>query len=316
MKNLPLSKLVVYPVCAMALAAPSAYAKVNFYGTLIPTVQSTDPLGDADSFIELSSNETFFGFKGSNGLNNGMKLFYEVDWELDVSDGGELVPRNQKIGVSGSMGEVFVGQYDTPLRQLALPVDLFDNMTGDIEVTFNGEDRPNNIIQYTSPKLQGGKLKVMAAVVLPETPDGENATSIGGTYRSGKILAGIAIDDGIEGAEVTTTRFMGRYDMGKWVVGGLYQTTDDGGDESGTAKMVSGTYKLDGKSSIRAQWVDSDIASTIGAGLTLQSQLSIAYDRKLGSKTKAFAFYATGDDGAENDPQEQSVMGVGIHHEF
>ena len=285
---------------------------------MLPTVQSFDDFGDGESVNEASANGTYFGFKGSNGLNNGMKLFYDVDWNIDISDGGTLVPRNQRIGVKGSFGEVFVGQYETPLMSLALPVDLFDEMTGDIAGTFNGEQRENNIIHYTAPSLQGGKVKVMAAYILSEQPGGENATSLAATYRSGKILAGVAIDDGVEGDGISTTRLMGRYDMGQWVIGGVYQATDDADnpDESGTAKMVSGTYTLDSTSSIRAQWVDSDIASTIGAGLTLQSQLTIAYDRKLGSKTKAFAFYSSGDNGAENNPLEQTIMGIGIKHRF
>ena len=309
----PLSKLVVYPVCALALAAPSAYAKVNFYGTLIPTLESFDDFGDGAAVNRISSNGTFFGFKGSNGLNNGMKLFYEVDWNIDVSDGGQLTPRNQKIGVSGSKGSVFVGQHDTPLRELALKVDLFDEMTGDIAGggLFAGEARPNNIIYYTSPKLQGGKLQVMAAYVLSEVDGADNGTSFAGTYRTGKITAGIAMDDSIEG-DNSTTRIMGQYDGGKWVVGGLYQTTEDADGNNGTtSKLISGTYRLDSKSSIRAQLVDQSNDNNDN----VPTALSVAYDMKLGSKTKAFAFYSSRDNGAD-DPEEQTVFGIGIHHKF
>jgi hypothetical protein len=78
----------------------SAFADIDLYGLLNVTVQDTEEA--QESMVELRSNASRIGVKGTEDLDYGLEAIYQLEWEVDP-DGGDgsdnISPRNQFVGL-------------------------------------------------------------------------------------------------------------------------------------------------------------------------------------------------------------------------
>lgn len=197
----------------------------------------------------IESTGSRIGIQGDFGAANDLTVFYRVEYGIDVdngtnSNGRELTQRNVFGGVRGDWGQVLVGKNDTPLKTLqttsVLRTDLDrfnDYPLADIGTYITGENRPDNVIQYTSPILFGGLEINLAAIQAEETgvpvnaatnPQDDNGFATGKSvsvvYGKAKWYVGAAYENNVATAD--TLRLAGEVTLGTVKLGGFYQTSE------------------------------------------------------------------------------------------
>lgn len=164
MANNALAGVEVYGKVNVSLQRNTADQQDGVAGNPVPPTNTTfdGDLYDNDSW---ESNASRFGIKGSTDLGDtGLKAVAKIEYEVFVDDGvdgssgDELKQRNIYGGLQGGFGTVIAGKFDTPMKESQGKVDLFnDYILGDINnVLLVGENRSDNIVMYSTPKMELG----------------------------------------------------------------------------------------------------------------------------------------------------------------
>lgn len=189
---------------------------------------SFDKLNDGNQYdrINLSSNSSRLGFRGNKNFGD-LKGIWQVESEVlfnktsDASnsvsiasgatsinapqdDKNRLATRDTFAGVEGDFGQVKVGRFDTPMKVARGAADLFGDQLGDMRnITRTGakfDERPNNIIQYQSPLMNGIRValaysphEAATAVTSATGVETKNAlVSMSVSYNAGDLSAAVA----------------------------------------------------------------------------------------------------------------------------
>lgn len=223
-----------------ALTAPSATTYKHQGATGVST--------ELDS-TAIESTGSRIGIQGDFGAANDLTVFYRIEYGIDVdngtnNNGRELTQRNIFGGIRGDWGQVLVGKNDTPVKTLQTnsvvrtDLDRFnDYPLADIGTYIAGENRPDNLIQYTSPILLGGLEINLAAIQAEETGVAVNAAtnpqddngfasgkSVSVVYGKAKWYVGAAYESNLATAD--TLRLAGEVTLGTVKLGGFYQTAE------------------------------------------------------------------------------------------
>lgn len=315
------TRLTLLAVSLAAICAPTfAGSALEVYGKVNVTVESEDTDAAGDKVL-LRSNASRFGVKGDLTIDEGFEAFYQFEWEVDPADesGGDknFKSRNQIVGLRGAAGTVFAGRHDTPLKVAQNKIDLFNDYIGDIKKVFNGENRPSNIVQYSTPSFSG--FKVNAATVFQEGKNGNDgafdATSISAEWSNKTVYVAIAQDSGVETfshstpavvEDVETLRVVGQFKIGSFQIGAMWQDSDNG-VTSNDGILASLAYNF-GDNTLKAQHGVSDIIKMGG------EQTSVGWDHKLGKNITSTVFYTMYDEDATN--KGQNNLGLGLEVKF
>lgn len=321
---------VAFPAVALA-DGPTVYGKMNV--TL--EMNSVDPepaAPDNDSEWVLDSNASRLGVKGAYDLEVGnLQAIYQAEYQIDVDNGGgaPFSQRNIFAGLKGGFGSIKAGKFDTPLKTSQGDVDQFNDLDGDISAFMTGDERANNIIQYSSPKLADA-ITINAAFIPNEDQDdfdgnGENENGLTDTisvsvvYETDSLYAALAqdLDNAYEGLDadanvgpIDITRLTGAFMADAFEVGAIFQMAEDTeGDGEETSILVSGAFKMD-RVKLKLQY-----------GMTEGDQseeelttLSFGADYKLAKASKVFAYYTVNE--ADLADTEETFLAVGMEHKF
>ena len=141
-------KLLVVAMVASGIVGFSGLAKadsssVTIYGYLNPdfgfakttgataigsTVSSLSPAASGvnlPSRSEVNANVTLLGFSGSEDLGGGLKATFQLEDGILVDTGGRY-QRNSKVGIAGGFGEVWLGFWNTPMKEITYGTILMD----------------------------------------------------------------------------------------------------------------------------------------------------------------------------------------------
>lgn len=299
-----ISLLVVASLPLTALADPTIYGKASV------ALQSADE--NDTSNIELVSNNSRIGLKGEEQVSEGLTAIYQLEYQTFVDDGGTsrtFTQRNIFVGLKGDLGTVMAGKFDTPLKKAQGKVDLFSDLEGDMAFLLMGENRPSNIIQYSSPKV-GPNMQANIAFIASETEALDNGVSASTVYQDGPIYLALALDsDVLPGTD--QVRLVGQYSLGDFQLGALYETADNDLHD-GDGFLVSALWKATDVWSLKAQWGDSDIK------LEDSQSLSLGADYKLSDRAKLFGYYTHEDSDLDcgNLGCDSDYLGVGASLSF
>lgn len=196
----------------------------------------------------LESTGSRLGIQGDFDANADITVFYRLEYGIDVdngtnSNGRELSQRNIFGGLRGDWGSVLAGKNDTPLKSLQTntirrsDIDRFNDFPlGDIGTYLVGENRPDNVIQYSSPILFGGFEINVAAIQAEETGVAVSAAnrqndngfasgrSVSLSYGKADWFVGVAADSNISTTDAL--RFVGEVTLGPVKLGGIYQKAE------------------------------------------------------------------------------------------
>lgn len=257
------------------------FEKIAFAPTATGTttyrhIGATDVTDELDSFT-VESIGSRLGVQGDFDAAAGLNVFYRVEYGVDYdngtnSNGRELVQRNIFGGLRGNWGALLAGKNDTPLRSLAgrngtivknayvpavqkTDIDRFNEAPlADIGTYLVGENRVDNVIQYTSPILLGGLEINLAAVQAEETGVEQSATnqqddngfasgqSVSIGYGKTNWFVGAAYESNV--ATTDAARLVGEVVLGPVKLGAIYQTAeahDDVDSLGGFTSFVNAT---------------------------------------------------------------------------
>ena len=292
------------------------YGKVN--------ISAVNADNGADDTWKLNSNASRLGVKGKTEIADGLYAVYKAEFEMCVDDGDckgqTFTQRNIMGGIRGSFGTVWAGKHDSPTKLAQNKIDLFNDLEGDIKNTFEGENRVSNIVAYTSPKINGFSTTVAMIPGEGADVDGDGQDDTGLTdgisyslsYSMDNLYIAVAGDQDVDSQDLL--RIVAQYKMDALKLGVMYQQNEDNlgtKDESGF--FLSAAYKLDKKTTLKAQYgsIEDD------ADGDEEKTLSLGADYKLAKGTKLYVFYTDNTDSSVGEAdKEDTAFGLGMEHKF
>jgi predicted porin len=203
-------------VAAAAFSASSpvvaADTSVQFYGHLdlsiddiTKGIKESTAVGKVGWQPDISSNLSYFGFRGDHDIGGGYKMVFQVETQVDVSATpgpspvnqasqgnvdnkvlGALGSRNSFLGIAGSFGAVKMGKTDAPYKLSTGRMDPFSATVGDynsIMGNSGGDNRAefdtrlSHAIWYESNKMGGFSYSVLFAPGQNRASDNSNNAS-------------------------------------------------------------------------------------------------------------------------------------------
>jgi predicted porin len=308
-------KKALLPLVIASLLPAAAFADVTVYGKGNVSFQNADEADQSE--LQLVSNASRIGIKGSDEISSGLKAIYQFEYQTEIDDGTNgsqtFGQRNIYIGLQGSAGTIMGGNFDTPTKSAQEKIDLFNDLEGDMAYLVKGDIRAKNIVQYVTPAMGGFALNV--AVVAAEA--GENAddgVSASISYTTSALYLALASETDVAAQGRDVTRLVGRYTVGAFQLGGLYEQSSLA-DVDSDAWLVSAKFNATDKFALKAQF--GDATDDMGAFDDTKNQLSVGFDYTLSKNTTLFAYYT--DESAEEDSDEtadDNWIGVGLDLKF
>jgi predicted porin len=305
-------KLIAAAIAAgLVAAAPAAQADVKIWGKAHVSLDSMDTDAATDSTsLHVQSNSSRLGVKVSEDLGGGLKALAAYEFSVGVSDNSAVSSnRNAYVGLAGGFGSIKLGRHDTPFKTVNRKVvELFGDQIGDLRNLTRPnsgggnrwDERNQNMILYTTPKL-GGSWKIMAQYTVEDgTPDTTQLV-IGAMGKAGPVKIGVAYkqdDLGTGNGDESGLRVGAGMKFGAADIRLGYSQYTDQGNVSGQDSDIASVgvkFKVGGKGAIKAQYAArSNDNVTDGDATTI----AVGYDHKLSKKTTIYAAYATTDNDA------------------
>ncbi|MCW9012243.1 MAG: porin [Gammaproteobacteria bacterium] len=333
-----MNKRLIAIAIAAGLASPfAAYAAdVSIYGVAHVSMNQID-VGTTDGELDLTSNKSHIGFKGSQDLGDGLSAFFKASWQVDYTDNTtelsaqatpstkpdtDLLVYDRWVGLKGGFGSIKFGTMASNYKQTGKIVDPFWATRAQMRDTglqspglMNGmgvdRSRVTDAAQYTSNNINN------MTFVLNTTFDGsgDNNTGFGVRYKANNIHA---FFDYIKIDTVTTTpsintgesgmKVGGAYTMGATTVALGIEMTED--LLNNDYNQFSVTHKLNEKGTVALSYGQ---ASAVAANSD-KSGFVLGYKHKLGKNTTAYAAYL--DQSNDNAATELSGFSLGLAYKF
>jgi predicted porin len=210
--------LIVAAAFGVSSPVIAADTSVQFYGRLDLSIdgatkgikqggagQNPAPVGKVGWQADVSSNLSYFGFRGDHDVGGGYKLVFQVETQVDVaatpgpspvnqaSQGnvdnkvlGALGSRNSYLGIAGDFGALKLGKTDAPYKLSTARMDPFSATVGDynsIMGNTGGDNRAefdtrlSHAMWYESPKMGGFSFNALFAPGQNRASDNSNNAS-------------------------------------------------------------------------------------------------------------------------------------------
>ncbi|WP_432723498.1 porin [Jeongeupia wiesaeckerbachi] len=255
------------------LSAGAAYAEVTVYGSIRESLEY-DQLDDAggknyQGEVQLIDQSSRLGFKGSDQLDIGGKVIWQIESAIKTSGNGGTGNttwggRNTFGGWQGDWGTLRFGNYDSAYKTLLTSSDLssiFDNFADTADFKGKGtvyaqlNSRLQNSVSYDSPKFGG--FQVRGSYGLDQGAETGNNSPI---YAVSALYSGYGFVGGLGGYYAENRTFSqasGAANADKTV------TTITDGASTWATNLALG-YKFDFGLQLGAGWehVDSDDGKT------------------------------------------------------
>ncbi len=239
----------------LACAAGVAGAEVALYGQVDLSVNSrdsdfsdTDPIVDSGDDvngtgddINMKSNQSAIGVKGSEDLGNGLSAFFKIEYQTDLAnddDGDGWTGRDQYVGLQMErFGKLTLGTMSTAYKSPGSQIDPFYRTSLQSRVWGlqsalhsgkgeNGQGRTTNTIRYDSPSMWG--VSLYGTYSLDQAKDDANGDddtySLGAQYKGGNFFAFVSyIDTQQDPSDTAAAQVGAKYTMNNLEFHGIYE---------------------------------------------------------------------------------------------
>jgi predicted porin len=238
-----MQKKVIALAVAAGLMSGAAFAQSNvtFYGVIDSDFTYSKAGYKKFSGIEDGGNAgSRIGVRGEEGLGNGLKAIFEMEWAAKGSDAGALGgERHAWVGLSGNFGTVRAGLIPnvsddwggaTSSNGIAETYPV-NNLRGKFGVVAGGAW--NNAVSYYTPNFSGldfGAVYSFGEQVSTRNPDGTvnkkdgadaGMLSLGARYANGPLTL-IAVYEAAADNAYNKTSNPGAFGTKGWMIGGAY----------------------------------------------------------------------------------------------
>lgn len=354
---LAISAAIAMPGVALA-EGPTVYGKLNVSYEMVDSDFGYDSYVDENDDIipldpssadryELLSNASRFGVKGDAAINDSLKAIYQIEWEVGADEGNTFTSRDRFVGLSGGFGTVQAGKFDSPLKKSQGKVDQFNDLAGDVKYLIVGEERVDNIVQYSTPGISGfqANLAFMPGeeydLGQDDAKDGPaDAFSASVTFATDMLYLALAQDLDVateaylgldtdlelfdtDSVPFDTTRLTGVLNLNALQLGAMFQTAkisdeDVYGDIDQDGVLLSAAFKLN-QLVLKGQYGMSTLSDNDFDVDNDAEQIAFGVDYLLSKQTTVFAYlnmlsYEL--DVANSQEQTKDNIGVGLIHSF
>ena len=257
-----------------------ASADVRLYGQIDVSIDAYDQdhidvngvrVAEGGDDVNMRSNTSAIGVKGSEDLGNGMEAFFKVEYQADIVDGGAWTGRDQYIGLGHEVvGKLAFGTMSTAYKAQAAKIDPFyrtslqarDGRVGLQSALHSGkgeegQGRATNTVGYSSPNWGGFGLLATytldsdendgppgAGGVPAATKEDDDPWSVGASFSGlGGLYAFVSYVTTNSSGDDDATQIGAQYTMGAFEVHGIYEM--DGGlitlRQYGSSEFNTGT---------------------------------------------------------------------------
>ena len=204
--------LVVAAAFSASSPANAADTSLQFYGHLdlsiddiTKGIKESTAVGKVGWQADVSSNLSYFGFRGDHDIGGGNKMVFQGETQIDVaatpgpspvnqaSQGdvdnkvlGALGSRNSFLGIAGNFGAFKLGKTDAPYKLSTARMDPFSATVGDynsIMGNTGGDNRAefdtrlSHAAWYESPKMDAFSFSALVAPGQNRASDNSNNAS-------------------------------------------------------------------------------------------------------------------------------------------
>lgn len=328
-----MNKKVLTTAMGAVLAASMGYAQagdVTVYGNVNVSIDSVDVDGGSDD-INMESNTSSIGVKGSEDLGNGLKAIFQAEFQFDADEQSGISDRDQFVGLAGDFGKVRFGTLSTSYKSHGAMIDPIyrtslqnrdQGLQSRLHSGANGEDRGrlNNHVRYDSPDFNGMSFTVDYAFDENELPEDNDSYGVGGQYKNGGILVFadyFTTDNGTAGAGT---------DDNAWKVGGSYAIDDmfavyaqyeEGAlltttlNEDASQWLIAGSATM-GNTMLYLGYGQAEDLGAVGANYE-HDAITLAVDHHLSKRTDVYAGWSNVD---MDTAGEVDTISVGMRHKF
>lgn len=251
---------------AMAGGMGLANADVKLYGQLDVSVNATDSDVSSDKVgrkagkialdgegysddVNMTSNTSAIGVKGSEDLGNGMSAIFKVEWDTDLANGGSFKGRDQYLGLATEgFGKIVFGTTSTAYKSPSKKIDAFYRtplQSRAIGLQSNlhsgkgeqGQGRGTNMIRYDTPTWSGfsatgtlqldsnGQVNDPEQDISNTTSQGndDNPYSIGVQYKGYGFYGAATYISTNESNDAEAAQVLAKYTFGAFEVHGIYE---------------------------------------------------------------------------------------------
>src|SRR6267378_1696464 len=194
--------LVVAAAFSASSPVVAADTSVQFYGHLdlsiddiTKGIKESTAVGKVGWQPDISSNLSYFGFRGDHDIGGGNKMVFQVETQIDVaatpgpspvnqaSQGNvdnkvlaALGSRNSFLGIAGNFGALKLGKTDAPYKLSTARMDPFSATVGGYNRA-EFDTRLSHAIWYESLKMGGFSYSVLFAPGQNRSSDNSNNAS-------------------------------------------------------------------------------------------------------------------------------------------
>jgi predicted porin len=315
-----MQKKIIALAIASALTVPALAmadtSNVTVFGQANVSYDFTDT-GDygatqGTTVNKVSTNASRFGLKGSEDLGDGLSAIWQIEQAISADVGGDaLAGRDTFAGLSSkTAGTVRLGNFDDAYKKSDRGLDVFGDSIADnrsllggvtgksIDSSFVG--RQNNIIQYTSPDLNGFKVDIgyanLAETNTLSTNTKLDMLTLAGVYNVAPFYGSLAY----EKREITNTnddratKLGLGYSQDAFTVNFVYERLKNDTGGAVATNYDHNTYYLAGKYSFGSDAVKAAYTkakSMDGTPNTGAKQWSLGYDHSMSKRTSLYAVY-------------------------
>jgi predicted porin len=331
-----MNKKLIVTAMGLVLAGAMGFANadVKLYGQVDLSVNYDDPARNAggDDDINMKSNQSAIGVKGSEDLGNGMSAFFKIEYQTDVAsdridaqgnptEADGWTGRDQYVGMKFErFGKLTFGTTSTAYKTPGGKIDMMYRtslQSRDIGLQSglhsgkgeNGQGRSTSVIRYDSPSWAGFSLMGTYNLDAAKEDAGGNdddTYSVGAQYKGGNFYAAASYIDtqASDPSDTSAAQFLAKYTWNDLEFHGIYEL--DGGlitaERAGTLNTAgtNGGAEDDGADN----W-------SVGASYTIGNNVILA---DYGSASDS-----DGTDGIANtadDVDDYDVWRIGAMHKF
>lgn len=346
-----MNKKVLTTAMGAVLAGSMGFAHagdVTVYGNVNVSIDAVDQDagfsgGAGVDDVNMESNTSSFGFKGSEDLGNGLKAIFQVELQVDADETSSHTDRDQWVGLAGGFGKLRFGTISTGYKSHGAMVDPIYRTSlqgrgrgssptipggGGMQSRLHngsGESRGRltNHVRYDSPSFNGLGATFDYSFDDDDVNDGNDTFGLGGHYKNGNVLAFIdyiTTDNGSTGANTDDDAWKvgGKYTMGEIAFYGQYENgalLSSSLNDDGETWHLGGSYTMGNTLLYLAFGQSEDLEAT--ANNYEHDAITIAIDHHLSKRTDIYAGWNQVDvDRAGGAGGEHDLVSVGMRHKF
>ena len=320
----PLNKIAAAAgLIAFSVTAVAADAHVTVYGRLDSALTSAKV--GSERIHGLENSGSYFGFKGTEALGNGMQAGFvlESGFNADTGDNSSTAffDNRSELFLEGSFGTVRMGRFLNPSYYAIADRTSFHNedygITADQLYRYIGSD--THRLAYTSPAFYGLTLESSVAFHAHEDSNHnhKNAYDLAANYERGNWSWGLGLTEQGDNQQYA---LRASWTQDAWTVAAYHQRAKEDSHKTNVTRVAVGY-------AIGAGEIHANIGRANGEHRADANQWTVGYNYHLSKHTKVYAFYshlqnqrdaafgtAFGQDLAQN--QDLKSVSVGIRHNF